>query len=165
MYLNTLIFPRVDKRDDPDKKISRYSALEGRQQRLQIRRGMEFTTPTRRPASTSSHPSSTSAASSSSATQFSLRRRTQNINQVEPPKEGNLEYVEDPDILPGDSRDWHTPTREDVFGSPRPNFSPAYTPSDYSWWAATGCSAGNGDKFDPCGRSCVSLSEVSLALL
>ena len=46
MYLNTLIFPRVDKRDDPDKKISRYSALEGRQQRLQIRRGMEFTTPT-----------------------------------------------------------------------------------------------------------------------
>ena len=76
----------MDKKDslDKDKRYSEYTALDGRRQRLMVRREMELTTPIRsRAASSSSYPSSSSAASSSrnSATQFS-HRRAQNITQV-----------------------------------------------------------------------------------
>ena len=85
------------------------------------------------------------------------------------PEEGiNKEYVEDDDVLPAYSRatsSWHTPTRDEVFDSPAPSFSPVYTPDDYTWWSATGCTAGNGEKFDPCSRSTIRLSEVSIMLL
>ena len=81
----------------------------------------------------------------------------------------NQEYVEDTsDILPGYSHSssaWHTPVRDSVCGSPVPNFSPAYTPDDYTWWSATGCSAGNGEKFDPCPRSSIYIAEVGIMLL
>ena len=52
-----------------------------------------------------------------------------------------------------------------TFGLPSPNFSPAYFPDDYTTWSARGCTAGNGDKFAPCGRTTINLSEVSIALL
>ena len=84
-----------------------------------------------------------------------------------PEVSNNAEYVEETDdIVPGYSRSsWHTPTRDEVFGSPNPSFSPVYTPDDYTWWSATGCTAGNGERFDPCGRSSIKLSEVSIILL
>ena len=84
-----------------------------------------------------------------------------------PEDDGNKEYVEDTrDILPSYSRSsWHTPTRDEVFGSPAPSFSPVYTPDDYTWWSATGCTAGNGEKFDPCSRSTIRLSEVGVMFL
>ena len=82
------------------------------------------------------------------------------------PEESTNEYVEDDDIVPSYSRaTWHTPTRDEVFGSPAASFSPVYTPDDYTWWSATGCTAGNGEKFDPCARSTIKLSEVSIMLL
>ena len=87
------------------------------------------------------------------------------------PEEGiNKEYVEDTDdVLPSYSRatsTWHTPTRDSVFGSPaQPSFSPTYTPDDYTWWSATGCTAGNGEKFDPCSRSSIYIAEVGIMLL
>ena len=75
----------MDKKDeDDDRRYSEYAALDGRHQRLKVRREMELTAPTRgRLASSSSYPSSSSAMSSSqdSTTQFSSRR-TQNITQV-----------------------------------------------------------------------------------
>ena len=86
------------------------------------------------------------------------------------PEEGiNKEYVEDDDVLPTYSRatsTWHTPTRDEVFDSPvRQSFSPAYTPDDYTWWSATGCTAGNGEKFDPCGRASIYIAEVGIMFL
>ena len=85
------------------------------------------------------------------------------------PEVGDKEYVEDDDVLPTYSRatsTWHTPTRDEVFDSPvRQNFSPAYTPDDYTWWSATGCTAGNGEKFDPCGRSSIYIAEVGIMFL
>ena len=82
------------------------------------------------------------------------------------PEEGiNKEYVEDDDVLPTYST-WHTPTRDEVFVSPvRQSFSPAYTPDDNTWWSATGCTAGRGEKFDPCGRSTIYIAEVGIMLL
>ena len=82
----------------------------------------------------------------------------------------NKEYVEDTDdVLPSYSRatsTWHTPTRDSVFGSPaQPSFSPTYTPDDYTWWSATGCTAGNGEKFDPCSRSSIYIAEVGIMFL
>ena len=78
--------------------------------------------------------------------------------------EDDQEYVEE--ASPGYSRDWHTPTRDEMtFGLPSPNFSPAYFPDDYTTWSARGCTAGNGEKFAPCGRTTINLSEVSIALL
>ena len=85
------------------------------------------------------------------------------------PEEGNKEYVEDDDVLPAYSRatsSWHTPTRDEVFVSPaRQSFSPAYTPDDNAWWSATGCTAGRGEKFDPCGRSTIYIAEVGIIFL
>ena len=86
------------------------------------------------------------------------------------PEEGiNKEYVEDDDVLPAYSRatsTWHTPTRDEVFDSQvRQSFSPAYTPDDYTWWSATGCTAGNGEKFDPCSRSSIYIAEVGIMFL
>ena len=72
------------KDEDDDRRYSEYAALDGRHQRLKVRREMELTAPTRgRLASSSSYPLSSSATSSSqdSTTQFS-KRRTQNITQV-----------------------------------------------------------------------------------
>ena len=85
------------------------------------------------------------------------------------PEDGvNAEYVEDTsDIVPSYSQSsWHIPTRDSVFGSPaHQNYSPAYTPDDYTWWSATGCTAGNGEKFDPCSRSSIYIAEVGIMLL
>ena len=85
------------------------------------------------------------------------------------PEEVNKEYVEDDDVLPAYSRatsSWHTPTRDEVFVSPvRQSFSPAYTPDDNAWWSATGCTAGRGEKFDPCGRSSIYIAEVGIIFL
>ena len=85
------------------------------------------------------------------------------------PEEVNKEYVEDDDVLPAYSRatsSWHTPTRDEVFVSPaRQSFSPAYTPDDHTWWSATGCTAGRGEKFDPCGRSPIYIAEVGIIFL
>ena len=88
LYSNILFyhpdFSRMDKKDVIDGRYSEYTALDGRHQRLKVRREMELTAPARpRLASSSSYPSSSSATSSSrdSATQFS-HRRTQNITQV-----------------------------------------------------------------------------------
>ena len=85
------------------------------------------------------------------------------------PEEVNKEYVEDDDVLPTYSRatsTWHTPTRDEVFDSPvRQSFSPAYTPDDYTWWSATGCTAGNGEKFDPCPRSSIYIAQVGVTFL
>ena len=88
--------------------------------------------------------------------------------QVMLPESGvGQEYVEDtPDIMPSYSHSssaWHTPVRDSVCSSPAPNFSPAYSPDDYTWWSATGCKAGNGEKFDPCPRSTIYIAEVSHA--
>ena len=72
------------KNEDDDRRYSEYAALDGRHQRLKVRREMELTAPTRgRLASSSSYALSSSATSSSqdSTTQFS-KRRTQNITQV-----------------------------------------------------------------------------------
>ena len=73
------------KNEDDDRRYSEYAALDGRHQRLKVRREMELTAPTRgRLASSSSYPLSSSSATSSSqdsTTQFS-NRRTQNITQV-----------------------------------------------------------------------------------
>ena len=86
------------------------------------------------------------------------------------PEDGSeKEYVEDTsDVLPSYSRSstWHTPTRDSVCGSPaQPSFSPAYNPDDYTWWSATGCTAGNGEKFDPCGRSSIYIAQVGVTFL
>ena len=85
------------------------------------------------------------------------------------PEEVNKEYVEDDDVLPAYSRatsSWHTPTRDEVFVSPvRQSFSPASTPGDNAWWSATGCTAGRGEKFDPCGRSSIYIAEVGIIFL
>lgn len=60
---------------------------------------------------------------------------------------------------------WHTPTYTAAFNSPdyRPASradSPVYTPDDYSVWSAVGCTAGNGEKFDPCHRSTINVAQV-----
>ena len=86
------------------------------------------------------------------------------------PEDGSeKEYVEDTDdVLPSYSRSstWHTPTRDSVFGSPiEPSFSPAYHPDDYTVWSATGCTAGNGEKFDPCHRSSIYIAQVGVTFL
>ena len=78
--------------------------------------------------------------------------------------EEDQEYIEP--ASPNYTRDWHTPTKDEMtFGMPSPNFSPAYFPDDYTQWSARGCTAGNGEKFAPCGRTTINLSEVSIALL
>ena len=87
--------------------------------------------------------------------------------QVMQPESGvSQEYVEEPDIMPSYSHSssaWHTPVRDSVCSSPAPNFSPAYSPDDYTVWSATGCKAGNGERFDPCPRSTIYIAEVSHA--
>ena len=79
------------------------------------------------------------------------------------PEDGSeREYVEKDDVLPAYSRTptWHTPARDSVFGSPvEPTFSPAYHPDDYTVWSAMACTAGQGEKFDPCHRSTVHIAQ------
>ena len=67
----------------------------------------------------------------------------------------------------GDLRtSWHTPTYTPVFGSPdyRPG-SPVYTPDDSTMWSVNGCTAGNGEKFDPCSRSSINIAQVGVMFL
>ena len=91
------------------------------------------------------------------------------IVQIVLPEEGSeREYVEKDDVLPAYSRTptWHTPARDSVFGSPvEPTFSPAYHPDDYTVWSAKACTAGQGEKFDPCHRSTVHIAQVGVTLL
>ncbi len=83
-------------------------------------------------------------------------------------KEDTSDIVSRYDDYRGDRQaSWHTPTYTAALAFNSPDYrpasradSPVYCPDDYSVWSAVGCTAGNGERFDPCHRSTLNVAQV-----